>query len=110
MRSLGLVLFACLVLAGCSTQRQTVGTAAGVAAGAVVAGPVRGCGRRRRGRGRDRSGLLLLPEPLGPTAAGPVLIEAEAADPKKAPRVDLGGNAGLRWRMRQHRRSPDPCG
>jgi len=40
MRSLGLVLFACLVLAGCSTQRQTVGTAAGVAAGAVVAGPV----------------------------------------------------------------------
>ena len=40
MRSLGLVLFACLVLGACSTQRQTVGTAGGVAAGAVVAGPV----------------------------------------------------------------------
>ena len=40
MRSLGLALFTCLMLAACSTQRQTVGTAAGVAAGAVVAGPV----------------------------------------------------------------------
>ena len=73
MRNFGLALFVCLALGACSTQRQTVGTAAGVAAGAVVAGPVRGCGRRRRGRGRDRSGLLLLPEPLGPATAGPVL-------------------------------------
>src|SRR5215210_6743346 len=40
MRSLGLALLACLAVAACSTQRQTVGTAAGVAAGAVVAGPV----------------------------------------------------------------------
>jgi osmotically inducible lipoprotein OsmB len=40
MRNLALVLFACLGLASCATQRQTVGTAAGVAAGAVVAGPV----------------------------------------------------------------------
>src|SRR4051794_34423327 len=40
MRSLGLALFTCLVLGACSTQRQTVGTAGGVAAGAVVAGPV----------------------------------------------------------------------
>ena len=40
MRSLGLVLLTCLAVAACSTQRQTVGTAAGVAAGAVVAGPV----------------------------------------------------------------------
>ena len=40
VRRLGLALFTCLALAACSTQRQTVGTAAGVAAGAVVAGPV----------------------------------------------------------------------
>ena len=39
MRNFGLALFACLALGACSTQRQTVGTAAGVAAGAVVAGP-----------------------------------------------------------------------
>jgi len=42
MRNFGLALFVCLALGACSTQRQTVGTAAGVAAGAVVAGPVSG--------------------------------------------------------------------
>jgi osmotically inducible lipoprotein OsmB len=39
MRKLGLVLFTCLGLAACATQRQTVGTATGAVAGAVVAGP-----------------------------------------------------------------------
>ena len=40
MRKLALVVLACLGLAGCATQRQTVGTATGAAAGAIVAGPV----------------------------------------------------------------------
>src|SRR3954447_25223651 len=38
MRSLGLALLACLAVAACSTQRQTVGTAAGVAAGPLWLG------------------------------------------------------------------------
>jgi len=57
MRSLGLVLFACLVLAGCSTQRQTVGTAAGVAAvnrAAGAARPAHPSRRVRRAAGRLR--------------------------------------------------------
>jgi osmotically inducible lipoprotein OsmB len=40
MRKLALVVLACLGLGACATQRQTVGTATGVAAGALVAGPV----------------------------------------------------------------------
>ena len=40
MRKLALVVLACLGLGACATQRQTVGTATGVAAGAIVAGPV----------------------------------------------------------------------
>ena len=76
MRSLGLALFTCLMLAACSTQRQTVGTAGrrGGWRGCGRAG--RGGGRRGGGRSRDRSGLLLLSEPLGPAAAGSVLIAA----------------------------------
>ena len=40
MRSLGLVLLICMAMAACSSPRQTIATAAGVAAGALVAGPV----------------------------------------------------------------------
>ncbi len=40
MRGLGLVLLTCLALSACSSPRQTTGTAVGVAAGALVAGPV----------------------------------------------------------------------
>jgi hypothetical protein len=38
MRKLGLIVAACLALAACATQRQTAGTAVGVATGALVAG------------------------------------------------------------------------
>jgi len=40
MRKLSLVLFTCLGLAACATRQQALGTATGVVAGAVVAGPV----------------------------------------------------------------------
>ena len=40
MRKFAVVVLACGALAGCSSPQQTAGTAAGVAAGAVVAGPI----------------------------------------------------------------------
>src|SRR3954453_23275253 len=89
LRSLGLALFTCLALASCSTQRQTVGTAAGVATGAVVAGPV---GAVVGGRSRGRPGLLLLQEPLGAAGAGSMLIGVgqRLGGQNKAPRADEG--------------------